>query len=92
MDCLDRKARERAKSSALITNRKHSVEYSRPPSRHKAEELTKTLTLTLYKKLSYRRGTARCVVSIEILPIERDSAETTYTTSPDQTDRMKLEI
>ena len=23
----------------------------------------------LYKKLSYRRGTARCVVSIEILPI-----------------------
>jgi len=22
-----------------------------------------------YKKLSYRRGTARCVVSIEILPI-----------------------
>ena len=23
----------------------------------------------IYKKLSYRRGTARCVVSIEILPI-----------------------
>ena len=40
------------------------------------------------KKLSYRRGTARCVVSIEILPI----AETTYTTSPDQIDGMKLEI
>jgi len=26
-------------------------------------------TLRLNKKLSYRRGTARCVVSIEILPI-----------------------
>ena len=26
-------------------------------------------TRKLYKKLSYRRGTARCVVSIEILPI-----------------------
>ena len=42
------------------------------------------------KKLSYRRGTARRVVSIEILP--RNSAETTYTTSPDQIDGMKLEI
>jgi len=33
------------------------------------------------KKLSYRRGTARC-----------NCAETTYTTSPDQIDGMKLEI
>ena len=41
------------------------------------------------KKLSYRQETARCVVSIEIL---RNSAETTYTTSPDQIDGMKLEI
>ena len=23
----------------------------------------------IYKKLSYRRGTARCVVSVEILPV-----------------------
>jgi len=36
------------------------------------------------KKLSYRRGTARCVLSIEILPIA--------TTSPDQIEGMKLEI
>jgi len=28
-----------------------------------------TITLFVNKKLSYRRGTARCVVSIEILPI-----------------------
>jgi len=42
------------------------------------------------KKLSYRRGTARCVVSIEILPIATNSAETTYTTSPDQIDGMKV--
>jgi len=41
------------------------------------------------KKLSYRRGTARCVVSVEILP--RSSAETTYTTSPEQIEVMKLE-
>ena len=42
-----------------------------------------------YKKLSYRRGTARCVVSCQL---PRNSAETTYTTSPDQIDGMKLEI
>jgi len=44
------------------------------------------------KKLSYRRGTVRCVVSIKILGHTRNSAETTYTTSPDQIDGMKLEI
>ena len=27
------------------------------------------IPITLYKKLSYRHGTARCVVSVEILPI-----------------------
>jgi len=37
----------------------------------------------LNKKLSYRRGTARCVVSVEILPIA--------TTSPEQIEVMKLE-
>ena len=38
----------------------------------------------LYKKLSYLRGTGRCVVSVEILPIlPRNSAETTCTTSPE---------
>jgi len=46
----------------------------------------------VYKKLSYRRGTARCVVSIEILPIATQQCRTTYTTSPDQIDGMKLEI
>ena len=44
------------------------------------------------KKLSYRRGTARCVVSIEICKLPLNSAETTYTTSPGQIDGMKLEI
>ena len=33
--------------------------------------------LMFYKKLSYRRGTARCVVSIKIFPLRRNSAETT---------------
>ena len=51
------------------------------------------------KKLSYRRVTSRCVLSVVILPIlllilllPRNSAETTYTTSPDQTDGMKLQV
>jgi len=46
------------------------------------------------KKLSYRRGTARCVVSIEILPIATQQCRnySTYTTSPEQIDGMKLEI
>ena len=47
---------------------------------------------TQNKKLSYRRGTARCVVSVEICQFQRNSAETTYITSPDQIDVMKLEI
>ena len=38
-----------------------------------------------YKKLSYRRGTARCVVSVEILPIATQQCST----SPVQV--MKLE-
>ena len=32
------------------------------------------------KKLSYRRGTARCVVSVEIWPIATQHAETTCRT------------
>ena len=44
------------------------------------------------KKLSYRRGTARCVLSVEICQFQRNSAETTYSTSPGQIDGMKLEI
>ena len=46
------------------------------------------------KKLSYRRGTARCVLSVKILPIAtqvRNSAETTCTTSPEQIEVVKLE-
>jgi len=42
------------------------------------------------KKLSYRRGTASCQLKSCQLPC--NSAETTYTTSPDQIDGMKLEI
>jgi len=40
------------------------------------------------KKLSYRRGTARCVVSVEILPIAMQQCSTT---SPEQIEVMKLE-
>jgi len=46
------------------------------------------------KKLSYRQGTARCVVPVEILPIAMQqcySAETTYTTSPEKIEVTKLE-
>jgi len=40
------------------------------------------------KKLSYRRETARCVVSVEILPIATQQCSTT---SPEQIEVMKLE-
>jgi len=40
------------------------------------------------KKLRYRRGTARCVVSVEILPIATQQCSTT---SPEQIEVMKLE-
>ena len=40
------------------------------------------------KKLSCRRGTARCVVSVEILPIATQQCSTT---SPEQIEVMKLE-
>jgi len=33
------------------------------------------ITSDCYKKLSYRRGTARCVVSVEILPVATNFAE-----------------
>ena len=61
-----------------------------------------TLTLTVYifiknsahtlnKELSYRRGTARCVMSVEICQLPRNSTETTCTTIPEQIEVMKLE-
>ena len=40
------------------------------------------------KKLSYRRGTVRCVVSVEILPTAMQQCSTT---SPEQIEVMKLE-
>ena len=48
------------------------------------------MTTVENKKLSYRRGTARCVVSVEICQLPRNSAETTCTTSPEQIEVMKL--
>ena len=45
-------------------------------------------TVTLDKKLSYRPGTARCVVSVEILPVATQQCSTT---SPEQIEVMKLE-
>jgi len=44
----------------------------------------------LNKKLSYRRGTARCVVSVEILPIAMQHCRNSCTTSPEQIEVMKL--
>jgi len=40
------------------------------------------------KKLSYRRGTERCVVSVEILPIATQQCST----SPEQIELMKLGV
>jgi len=47
-------------------------------------------TLTEDKKLSYRRETARLVMSVEICQLPRNSAETTCTTSPEQIEVMQL--
>ena len=45
------------------------------------------------KKLSYRPSDrAMRLVSSNLCHLPRNSAETTYTTSPDQTDGMKLEV
>jgi len=46
--------------------------------------------MNIHKKLSCREGTARCVVSVEICQLPRNSAETTCTTSPEQIEVMKL--
>ena len=43
------------------------------------------------KKLSYRRWTARCVVSVEILPVDTQQCRNYCTTSPEQIEVMKLE-
>jgi len=40
------------------------------------------------KKLSYRRGTARCVVSVKILPVAKQQCSMT---SSEQIEVMKLE-
>ena len=45
-----------------------------------------------YKKLSYRRVTARCVLSVVILPIATQQYRNYLYTSPDLTDGMKLEV
>ena len=42
------------------------------------------------KKLSCRRRTARCVVSVEICQLPSNSAEATCMTNPEQTEVMKL--
>ena len=42
------------------------------------------------KKLSYHRGTVRCIVSVEICQLPCNSAETTCMTSPEQIEVMKL--
>jgi len=45
------------------------------------------VSVKLNKKLSYRRGTARCVVSVEILPVATQQCSTT---SSEQSEVMNL--
>ena len=45
---------------------------------------------TINKKVSDRRGTARCVVSVKILPIATQQCRNSRT-SPEQIEVMKLE-
>ena len=48
--------------------------------------LSMVYIIIVYNKLSYRRGTARCVVSVEILPTATQQCrnQPTCTTSPEQ--------
>jgi len=46
----------------------------------------------LHKKLSYREGPRDASCQLKSCQLPRNSAETTYTTSPGQIDGMKLEI
>jgi len=63
-----------------------------PSDRGRLKEQNRTVNKKTirYKKLSYSRGTARCVVSVEILPIAHASAQATCSTSPEQIEVMKL--
>ena len=48
-------------------------------------------TMSKNKKLSYRRGTRDASCQLKSCQLPRNSAETTYTTSPEQIGIMKLE-
>jgi len=53
--------------------------------------MTRIYDIETYKKLSYRRRTARCVVSVVISPIATQQCTNyLYTTSPEQIEVMKL--
>ena len=56
--------RRRTSSSAPSTRRS-----ARRPRRHAPPDPSRSVLAIVNEKLSYRRGTARCVVSVEILPV-----------------------
>ena len=63
--CRSSKTRTEAEGGNKLSSRPDYSAGGRPG----AQLNSGSLDGRLYKKLSYRRGTARCVVSIEILPI-----------------------
>ena len=78
----------------LCTNSKFSMS-RRPSVKEKDDEKKsddKETSEKCNKKLSYRRGPRDASCQLKSCQLPRNSAETTYTTSPDQIDGMKLEI
>ena len=73
---------------ALAINAIYNTEYNKQVTLNYNSIMS---TAVQNKKLSYRRGTARCVVSVKYCQLPCNSAETTCTTSPEQIKVMKLE-
>jgi len=68
---------------SLSTHQNHNVKY-------KQQLLLEVNKCGYNKKLSYRRGTTECVMSVEICQLSCNSGEITCTTSPEQIEVIKL--
>jgi len=74
-----------------VTRQRHGCDLNADPTAPESSTLNTRLQChwNITKKLSYRPGTARCIVLVEICQLPRNSAETTCTTSPKQIEVMK---
>ena len=78
-------------SISLVWYIKANIHMANPPTKFEVSSFghfRDILGVNIYKKLSYRRGTAQCVVSVKISPTATQQCSTT---SPEQIEVMKLE-